>query len=107
MVVRCVAGPAPPPRGPAAEPQSQPALSRLATRDSRLQPKYPYYAPLTRVPSNVGHETGRRADVGWVVGAHVAREETPVTAEPGVQRDVLFAVRSPKGDRAADDAGAD
>src|SRR6267378_1142615 len=72
-----------------------------------LEAEDPDNASRARVPPQLRGEIGGRPHVSGIVRAHVTREQEPVAADAGVDRDVLFAVRPAKRDRRAHDAGAD
>src|SRR5439155_24253098 len=72
-----------------------------------LESEDPDDSSLTRMASQIGQEVGGRPDVGGIVGSHVAGEQEPVAADPGVDGDVLLAVRAAKRNRRADDTRAD
>src|SRR6476659_3032988 len=85
------------------------AMRRLVVgmvSSSPLETEDPDDAALAGMPPDVLIGIGGRSYVGRVVGADVSGEEEPVTTDAGVDRDVLFAVRTAVGDRIAYHAGA-
>src|SRR6266566_7413192 len=72
-----------------------------------LESEDPDDSSLTRMASQIGREVCGRPDVGGIVGSHVAGEQEPVAADPGVDGDVLLAVRAAKRNRRANDTRAD